>query len=440
MMAKPGKRQFALLALAATICAGLLVVVRSTSSADGYELIAVVENANGLIAGSQVRAGGVQIGTITDIELAADGYPHLTLQINEGYRVREGVTADVRLASVPGQVNRFVDLRNGRGDALPTGTTLGLGETDQPVEVHEMLELLTPEMQREVRTLVSRTERTLDDRGPDIERTLRVGGASLQQVAGLLDDVSQDRQMLRNLVRRASAGAAELASAEEDLSGTVTDAATLLDVAAARQAELRRTLRSAPVALEASSRLMRRVPGEVPQLRRTLGEASVATRRLGEVAQSMQRASTVAPETLRAARTVMSTARRQGPLFEELFTAIAPAVQIGAKAFAGTAPVLDQLRARTPDSINWLILLGAASSSYNAVGHGVRLTGTSVEAPRRLTSGCRAGLLPRPFLRKPGDLACEPWEDFASSFVGGGVDPERLVNPQKAASQDEGVR
>lgn len=437
-MSRTRRRHLAVLALVLAACAGLLTIARSTSPSE-YELTAVVESANGLIPGAQVRAGGVQIGTIRDIELADDGYPHVTMQINDDYGVREGVTANVRLASVAGQLNRFVDIRNGRGGTLPSGATLGLQETDQPVEVHDMLDLLTPEMQREVQTLVMRTERTLDERGPDIERTLRVGGSSLQKVAGLLDDVSHDRQLLRNLVRRTSAGVTQLAAAEEDLSGTVTDAAVLLDVAAARQTELRRSLRSAPAALEASRRLMRRVPGEVPQFRRTLREASAATTELGEVAQSLQRASTVAPETLDAARTVMGSARRHAVLFDDLFTTIAPAVQVGAKAFTAMAPVFDQFRARTPDSLNWLVLLGAATASYNAVGHGVRLAGTSVEAPRRFTSGCRAGLLRRPFARVPGELACEPWEEFAGSFVSGGVDPQRAINQEKAASQDEGL-
>jgi ABC-type transporter Mla subunit MlaD len=336
-------------------------------------------------------------------------------------------------------MNRFVDIRNGRGDALPPGTTLGLQQTDQPVEVQDMLDLLTPEMQREVQTLVLRAERSIDERGPDIERTLRVGGASLQQVAGLLDDVSRDRQLLRNLVRRTGAGVSQLASADEDLSGTLTDAAVLLDVAAARQTELRRSLRRAPEALAASRGLMRRVPAEVPQLRRTLREASAATTELGDVAQSLQRASTVAPETLAAARTVMASARRHGPVLQDLLTTAAPALQVSARAVTAMGPVLDQFRARTPDSVNWLILLGAATASYNAVGHGVRLTGTSVEPPRRLTSGCRAGLLPRPFYRDPGDLACEPWEDFAASFLSGGIDPRRSINQEKAASRDEGL-
>ncbi|MBJ7457510.1 MAG: hypothetical protein JHC74_15770, partial [Thermoleophilia bacterium] len=75
----------------------------------------------------------------------------------------------------------------------------------------------------------------------------------------------------------------------------------------------------------------------------------------------------------------------------------------------------------------------------DAVGHGFRLTGTGTEVPRRFATGCGAGLLRRPFLRLPGELACEPWDDYTSSFVAGGVDPRTVITPEESASRDEGL-
>jgi phospholipid/cholesterol/gamma-HCH transport system substrate-binding protein len=439
-MTRRRRRLFAGLALALACGAALVTVLLSRGDDDPYELVVVVESANGVIAGAQVKAGGVQIGRIADVELAADGYPRVTMEVDDDYRVRDGVTANIRLGSVAGQLNRFVDLRNGSGPPLPSGTTLGLGRTDQPVEVQDMLELLTPEVRREVPQLVARVSKTLDERGPDIERTLRVGGASLQEVAALLDDVSYDRQQLRNLVRRMSAGSQRLAAADEELSGTVTDAAVLLDTAAARQTELREILAGAPVAFEAQRRLLRRVPAEVPTLRRTLRSAAAATTELGDLAQDLQRSSTLAPETMEAAEALLATVRLRAPLLRDLLATAAPALDVGARAARGAAPILDQFRARVPDSLGWLFLMGASTSSYDAVGHAFRLMGIGTEAPRRWATGCGAGLLRRPFIRLPGELACEPWEDFASSFIGGGIDPRTLVTPEISASRDEGVR
>jgi hypothetical protein len=99
----------------------------------------------------------------------------------------------------------------------------------------------------------------------------------------------------------------------------------------------------------------------------------------------------------------------------------------------GINPVLDQLRARAPEVLGWIPLLGDVTANYNANGHGGLVLAYPRPAPQRpvLTPSCESGWLERPFDRIPGQLACDPWLDYVKSFVGGGK-PDSAYTLQSA--------
>jgi hypothetical protein len=87
----------------------------------------------------------------------------------------------------------------------------------------------------------------------------------------------------------------------------------------------------------------------------------------------------------------------------------------------GINPVFDQLRVRAPDVLGWLPLLGDVTANYDLNGHGALVIPQLRPPVQRLVSrpSCAPGLVPRPYERTPGQLACDPWTDYAKSFVGG---------------------
>jgi hypothetical protein len=99
----------------------------------------------------------------------------------------------------------------------------------------------------------------------------------------------------------------------------------------------------------------------------------------------------------------------------------------------GINPLFDQLRARGPDVLGWIPLLGDATANYNANGHGALVLAYPRPAPQRPVSApsCASGWLLRPFDRIPGQLACDPWLNYFESFVGGGK-PDAAYTPQYA--------
>lgn len=86
----------------------------------GYTIIAKFDNVDGIGVGSDVRLGGIKIGTVLDQELNADTYQAvLTLGIREDIRLPEDSTAAIVSSGLLG--SKFVDLSPGAADLMLTG-------------------------------------------------------------------------------------------------------------------------------------------------------------------------------------------------------------------------------------------------------------------------------------------------------------------------------
>ena len=102
----------------------------------------------------------------------------------------------------------------------------------------------------------------------------------------------------------------------------------------------------------------------------------------------------------------------------------------------GLTPLLDHLRARAPDVINFFTLGGDATSNYDANGNLVRVSALLIQQRKHTneigSSSDAAGSLVRPFDRDPGANEGEPWERYWSSFIGGGEPPEHFLDQSEA--------
>ncbi|MBJ7328541.1 MAG: MCE family protein [Solirubrobacteraceae bacterium] len=435
-MSRRHTRMLTGLALVGTVIAVGAAVKRSQPQ--GQDLTVVLTSANGLIGGAEVRAGGLPIGSITSVELDDDGYPHLTLRLDRDYVVRRGATATVRMPSQAGQLNRFVDIENGDGPVLRDGSVIGLGATEAPVEFDDLLSVLTPDVRAQVRGIIARSDQALRGRSGDLAETIRTSGTALDQVANLAAEVNRDRASLRALVQTSAAGVDALASQRTALGRSVESTAVLLEVTQRRQREIDELLRTAPEALEGLRPVLRRVPRELPRLSRTLKTVDGQTRELSATSAELQRTSATLPATLQAAQRMLTAAQTYAPAVGKLFAAAAPIVKPAAEATRMAAPIVDYSRVMTPEAWGWMVLIGNAVKSYDAAGHGLNVFGTAVDVPRRLVSSsdCTAGLVPRPFARVPGQNACDPWDDYAKTFLSGTPDPLSLPTPAQRASRD----
>jgi phospholipid/cholesterol/gamma-HCH transport system substrate-binding protein len=412
-------------ALAALVAAALVVValVIVTRGGPTYTLHAVFANVNGLVKTGRVEVAGFQVGEITDISVRMGGYPEVTMSISTGYRVRQGAHAVIELGSLAGQLNRYIALSGGTGPALPDGATIPLAHTDHPVEIDQFLSALTPKTRTELRQLLRDAVYTLRGRGPDIEQALQYSTRAFQQTANLFNDFSANDAALRTLVARASQGAQAVASEPADIKDTVDRLGQLLTIAANRQRQVTDSVQRLPDALGATRAALTTLDSSLPVFDRLISAANPALSATDPFARALR---VTAPESVPvfdAALRLVDAFRTASPAIQTLLGPPLPdTLHNLSVSLTGINPVIDQLRARAPEILGWIPLLGDVTANYNANGHGGLVLAYPRPPPQRpvRTPSCDGGWLERPFDRIPGQLACDPWLDYFKSFVGGG--------------------
>jgi phospholipid/cholesterol/gamma-HCH transport system substrate-binding protein len=413
-------RRLALGALGAAAVAVLLVVLRAGGST--YTLHAVFANVNGLVSTGNVEVAGLKVGEITGISVRMGGYPQVTMQVSDSYRVRQGAHAVIELGSLAGQLNRYVALSGGTGPQLPNGATIPLRDTSGPVEIDQFLSALDPKTRVELRQLLHEAVYTLNGRGPDNEQAHRYSSQAFGQTANMLADVSADAPALRTLVRRASEGAGAVARNPAGLQDTVDRLGQLLDVAATRQTEVAQSLDRLPGALGATRAALQSFDRSIPTFERLISASKPGLDAIDPFARALQTTAPLSVPVFRAALDLVEAFRTASPAIRSLFAAPLPEtlhnLDVG---LHGINPLFDQLRARAPDVLGWIPLLGDATANYNVNGHGALVLAYPRPAPQRpvKSPSCESGWLLRPFDRVPGQLACDPWLNYFRSFVGG---------------------
>lgn len=410
------------LAPAALAAAAVAVLALwSPWSPGGRRYDALFDAVPGLVRGADVRMAGLRVGHVTAIHLDHDR-PRVTLRLEDGVVLRRGARADLRLASVSGEFNRFVAVSEGRGPVLPQGTTLIAAATDQPVEIDDLLGTLDPSTRAEARGLLRGLARATAGRGDAVAAALAHSARALRATSGALGQVTADGQALRTLVAATRRASAALASAPGATSAAVEQLARALGDTAARQRALAAGVAGLPAGLRAPRRALATLRGELDDLRALVADARPGVRELRAAAPELRAALAEGRPALAEAARLTATApadlRKLRPLLpvaQRVLGRLEPVLR-------QAAPVLDETRVRLPDFFSFFSNWADFTSNYDANGHAARVGIVLPSAPLNEVGpdDNGAGHLAAPFVRVPGALEGEPWRDYRSSFAGAG--------------------
>lgn len=90
---------------------------RSVASGDGYDVVASFDNVSGIAAGSDVRIGGIKVGTITHMELNPQTYrANVNMRLKPNVKVPDDSSASIVSEGLLG--GKFVQLVPGAEDAM----------------------------------------------------------------------------------------------------------------------------------------------------------------------------------------------------------------------------------------------------------------------------------------------------------------------------------
>lgn len=415
-----GPRLAAPVSLAVVVLLIALLLVRA---GDHYQVTAVFEQAHGLVEGAEVHAGGLEVGSVEEIELGPDGFPHVTMKVSGDYRLRRGAGADLRAFSVAGEVNRYVMLRQGSGnDELEDGATLDLARTESPVEIDQVLATLDPATRADLRELFEGVDEATRGRGADIDRTLARSAAALSETADLLEQVNADGDALRTFVTSGRRVVSAVAREQASVGGTVDELSSLLQTTAARQRELAAALEGLPAGLRSPRLALERTRAAIPNLRALVRAARPAAGLLTPVSRDLRAVLADARPTLAEARLLIERGPADLERLDPLLDTVTPTLTRLDPVLREANPMLDQARARLPDVFAFFANWADFTSNYDANGHGARIGLVLAPAPPDSVgpSDSTRGHLVAPFQRTPGVLEGEPWKSFEESFIGGG--------------------
>ncbi len=150
----------------------LLIMVLIVAKQEGLfveyvQYRAVFKNISGLKPGSEVRLAGVQVGTVKETTVGADGRITVTFEVIEKYRnqIREDSRASIGYIGLLG--DRSLDLTAGSPDKAPIPPK-GQVAAVEPLDITEMLTRATPyveTIQKILTNLANITDQLVDPKG-----------------------------------------------------------------------------------------------------------------------------------------------------------------------------------------------------------------------------------------------------------------------------------
>lgn len=406
-------------ATAALLVAVAVAVVLLWPGGGRYHVTAVFEQAQGLVAGNDVWAGGKIVGEIDEVRLGADGLPRVRMAVDHDYALRAGARADLRLLSNSGELNRIVVLTAGAGARLRDGATIPSRQTDQPVELDDVLDTFAPRMRADVRGVLARLDGSTRGLDEAFDASLRDSAGALAESAALLRATTADGAALRALVDRGASAAAAFARNRDALGATVEELEGLFAATAPRAAQLRAAVRALPGGLRGPRRALDELRATIGPLRRLVDAAAPATPALVPTSRALDRALGAGTPTLvslaRTARAAPPQLRALGTLLRR----VEPAMRTLTPALNEGLGALDVTRVYTPEITAFLANWSGMSVSYDASGSAIRILPAGQMPPNHEISPDTwgPGYIPAPYLRTPGALVNEPWKDFRTSYL-----------------------
>jgi phospholipid/cholesterol/gamma-HCH transport system substrate-binding protein len=237
-------------AVGAVVLAIVVVAVVVLSSSSGYQIHAIFQSANQVVNGDYVEVSGNPIGTVSNIQLTPNNQAELTLNIsNSSYQpLHQGTIATVRLLSLSGIANRYIDLRMGPGGApaIPNNGTIGTSNTVNAVDLDELLDTLNPSTLKGLQQVIQGSASQYAGQGKNIQAALAYLNPAIASTAAEFREINRDTGRFTNFIVKTQNLFTDLASRSSDLSGLVQNLSQTTEALAAQQVALGQSIQRLP--------------------------------------------------------------------------------------------------------------------------------------------------------------------------------------------------
>lgn len=192
-----------------------------------YRITAEFQNAGQLVKGNEVRIGGAKVGTVEEIDVSSDGLAEVTFTVDdEDYApLRAGTEAVVKLGSLSGIANRYIDLQLGPddGDDIEDGGRIDADHTRAAVELDQVFDIFDPPTRDALQDVVAGSATSVRDRGAELRRGIHYLNPALSTGGTLFAQLGRDDRLLRRFLVDTSDLVTALAARRRSLRGAVAN-------------------------------------------------------------------------------------------------------------------------------------------------------------------------------------------------------------------------
>jgi phospholipid/cholesterol/gamma-HCH transport system substrate-binding protein len=238
-------------AVAAVAIAVVVVAVILLSGGSSYQVQAVFQDASQLVKGDQVEVAGNSVGTVSKIALTRSGQAQLTLTIDDSdyTPLHQGTEATVRLSSLSGIANRYVDLRLGPASApkIANDGVINTTETTSAVDIDQLFNTLNPPTLKGLQNLIQGTASEFANKGAAAQAAWQYLNPAVASSSALFSELNRhDGGDFTGFVVKSSKLLSDIAVKQSDLSALVKNLGTTTQALASQKTALGQSIQRLP--------------------------------------------------------------------------------------------------------------------------------------------------------------------------------------------------
>jgi phospholipid/cholesterol/gamma-HCH transport system substrate-binding protein len=375
-------------ALALVLLAAIVVAVLLFRGDGGYRVTAEFANAGQLVKGNEVKAGGVTVGSVKEIDITSEGRAEVTFGIDDDdYQpLRQGTRVMVKQASLSGIANRYVDLHLGpaNGEEIDDGGRIEADQTATAVELDQIFNLFDERTRTGLQDFFKGSAEMLRGRGKELRRGIHYLNPALSTGSRLFQELTRDEALLERFLVDSASLVNALAERRDDLTGVVGNLNATFGALGRQQDALAESVERLPPFMRQANTTFVNLRTALDDVDPFVDASKPAVRRLGPFLDQARLFVRDAEPTIRdLSRTIGRPGRRNDLI--ELIRSFPPLARVamdsrqinGAErrgafpetsdALNAAAPTIAFGRPYTPDFVGWMDDF-STTGGYDALG------------------------------------------------------------------------
>jgi phospholipid/cholesterol/gamma-HCH transport system substrate-binding protein len=203
------------------------VVLFGGVGSSGHQIKAVFLNASQLVSGNQVEVAGTSVGSVTGLDITPQGQAVVDMKIDDGdyWPLPRGTKAIVRVASLSGYANRYVELQlppdRKSAPKYADGATIPAADTTAAVELDQVFDTFDPSTRKALQGFFKGSAEQFSNQEQAANAGLHYLNPALSTSSRLFNELNRDTPLLSNFLNDSARVVNALASRRDQLAGLV---------------------------------------------------------------------------------------------------------------------------------------------------------------------------------------------------------------------------